>query len=178
MGENCRTQKFVINSKKSSWLLVTRSIPQGWILEPVLFNVFIIELDKGMEFVRALGIYSHSWGLAAGLGASSMLVQPRVTSGDWGGGSQMSCGGAAARANPCHRELLSAACLVPRALACRWDLSAHPQAAPWLWTSLANTGSGLTPSPPQPSPAGFAGAVGLAPASETLQAPLSPSGME
>lgn len=66
MGGNHQTQKVMITSKKSSWQLVTRGIPQGWILEPVWFNVFITQLDKGTEFVRALGIHSHCWGLAAG----------------------------------------------------------------------------------------------------------------
>lgn len=66
-------QKFVIYTKKSSCLLVTKGIPQGWILEPVLFNVFIIELDKGVEFVRALSIFSHSWVWLLGLGLAPCL---------------------------------------------------------------------------------------------------------
>lgn len=85
VSENHQTQKFVINSNRSSWLLLSRGLPQGWIQEPVLFNVFITELSKGMEFVRISSIYSHSWGLAAGLMASFMPLQPRVTSGHWEG---------------------------------------------------------------------------------------------
>lgn len=85
VSENHQTQKFVIDSNRSSWLLLSRGLPQGWIQEPVLLNVFIIELDKGMEFVRTSSIFSHVWSLAAGLGASSMPVQPRVTSGHWEG---------------------------------------------------------------------------------------------
>lgn len=68
MTGNHWSQKFVINGKKSNWLLVTRGVPRGQVLEPVLFNVFITQLDKGMEFVRALRISFHSWGLGAGLG--------------------------------------------------------------------------------------------------------------
>lgn len=58
--------------------------------------MFSTELDKGVEFVSALGIQSHSWGLAAELGANSTPVQPRVTLvitpfgvvwGDWGQGA-------------------------------------------------------------------------------------------
>lgn len=78
-----------------------------------------------MEFVGALGIYSHSWGLALGLGARSVPVQPRVASGDRES-SSVCCGGAAAGANPCHRQLLSGACPVPRALPRRRDLSSWP----------------------------------------------------
>lgn len=73
----------MINSKKICWLLVTRGILQEWTLEPILFNVFITELDRVLEFVSALVICSRSRCLTAGLVASSMPVQPRVTSETW-----------------------------------------------------------------------------------------------
>lgn len=78
----CQDQKFVACAPVSSWQLVTCGIFQGTILRPMMFNVFINDLDYSMEYtLKKLTDYSNLGGIddseVAGMLTSRTLAECR-----------------------------------------------------------------------------------------------------
>lgn len=72
---NDRAQRVVVNSAGCSWRPVASAVPQRSLLIPVVFSMFIIDLNEGMERTLSKFADDIKLGAAAGIPSGCAALQ-------------------------------------------------------------------------------------------------------
>jgi len=72
-------QRVVVNGSMSKWILETSGVPWGSVLGSILFNIFVSDMDSGIECTFSKCAYSTK--LSGGVDTTERRIATRGTVG-------------------------------------------------------------------------------------------------